>query len=156
MTEMCRGREEAAESVRCAPVTDLLFQIIHEIGFGRFECRTELKRTVATQAEQKREPESTAAFRRKIDNEGKVYAAEQRCERVKAGDVAPTLRMRPTTPPQNREQQSSQSSCLTIRQRDAPTPHSRTAISLDRRCPAASSILARFKPRSAIRAPASH
>ena len=63
------------------------------------------------------------------------------------------LRTRPTAPPKIASRKPSQSNCLTIRQRDAPTAR-RTAISFERDVPRARSILARFRQAMSKTAPA--
>ena len=64
-----------------------------------------------------------------------------------------TLRMSPTSPPQIARKRPSQSNCLIIRQRDAPSAM-RKAISFERAVPRASNIFARFRHAMSRTAPA--
>src|SRR5437879_3681243 len=84
---MARG-EETAEASNARRFADLLFEIVHKIGLGRFERRAETEEDGGEQAKQKRHREDGDA-RCKVDHEGKVHVVEQSGERMEQEIVAP-------------------------------------------------------------------
>ena len=153
MTEMWRGAKKRLQTPRASGFADLLFEIVHEIRPGRFQSRPQTEERVWREAKEKGDREH-GRVRPEIEDEGEIQRAEERAKERSEQVVAPDAQEQTgDSAADQRRSKPSHSNCRTMRQREAPSAR-RSAISLFRAVPRASSMFARFKLAMSNTAPA--
>ena len=153
MTEICRGAKKRLKRPMRAGSPTCCLRSLTRSALVAFMAGPRLKSIVARR-QNKNVAASTVASGRNFTTIEKLVEASRPTELLKKKIVAPGADHEADRAAAKSEQTSpSQSNCLTICQRDAPTA-SRTAISFERAVPRASNMLARFRQAISNTAPA--
>src|SRR5579884_3427949 len=104
MTEIWRA-QKAAQASEARRLAHLLFEVVNQVGFRRFERRTEAEDKCGNETKCERDREH-AEIRRKIDDERDVHVVEQCRERMEQEIVAPNAQDEPDCAAADREQQT--------------------------------------------------
>ncbi len=143
MTSRCRSAKKRLSRPTCAGSPTCCFKSFTKSARDAFRAGPRLKRRVATRQIRKVTVRTVASGRNRTTME-KFIEPKRLPNDPRRRLLLQRLMNKPSAPPARARNIPSQSSCLTIRQRLAPSA-SRRAISLERFAPRANSMLARLR-----------